>query len=243
MIPLKTLEEKADFVRVDNFGKIYLIRNNEVFLYSPDGKLLSRNSNNFLGNITDLDATNGLEVLVFFEDQLQVLFLDNQLALRGRDIPLDELGFVQVSQVCTSHGNGIWLFDKTRFELIRLDKSNQHIARSGDLNQLLGFIPEPIYMREINNWLYVVDPDRGVLVFDIFGAYYKTIPICCPAEIQVKDGNLIYYSTPYLINFNLTTLDSDTVMHFEEENQQILLTKNRINILNNSQLNILKQSP
>jgi hypothetical protein len=105
---LKEIQVESDFMRVDNFGKIYLVKGDEVFMYSKNGDFLSQNSNKLLGEINDLDVTSGLEMSAFFKDQLQVVFLDNQLALRGNQISLDLLDFEQISEVCTSHGNGIW---------------------------------------------------------------------------------------------------------------------------------------
>lgn len=232
-----------DFARVDNFGKVYLIKDNELKMYSPDGKLMSQNSDKFLGSITDVDATNGLELLVFFEDQVQVLFLDNQLGVKGRDIPLDALGLEQVSNACNSYGNGVWLFDKVKFELLRLDKNNKFTASSGNLNQLLGYPTDPVYMRESNNWLYLLDRNNGVLVFDIYGAYYKTIPVKGFDSFQVSGQNFIHYKKPYLMSFDMKELMTDTILKTEGEIKQVTLGKNRINYLNNNGLSIYEYRP
>lgn len=236
---IASIPGKYDFVRVDNFGKIYLVKGNEIKMFTPDGKFLLQNSDKFFGDITDVDATNGLELLTFFEDQVQVTFLDNQLGVKGRDVPLEQLGFEQVSHACTSYGNGVWLFDKVKFQLIRLDKNNNFSARSGQLNQVLGFSVEPIYMRESNNWLYLLDKNKGVLVFDIYGAYYKTIPISGFTYFQVAGDHLIHYKAPYLLSFNFRDLYSDTLYQMNGKVDQVILGKNRLNSLSETGLDIL----
>ncbi|MGB0404465.1 MAG: hypothetical protein ACPGEG_10235 [Salibacteraceae bacterium] len=240
---LKEIEGEFDYLRSDNFGKLYLVKNDEAFLYDKSGIFLSQNSIKQYGNITDLDVTNGLEISAFFEDQIQVLFLDNQLSLKGREIPLDEMDFPQISNVCSSHGNGIWLYDQVKMELTRLDKNNKHIGTSGNLQQLLGYSPNPIYMREVNNWLYLNDPKRGILVFDMFGTYYKTIPILNIDEFQVKEKKVIYFSNPYLIKFDMTELEYDTSMKIEGNPKQVLVNKNQLNILYNNKLSIFGYTP
>ncbi|MBD79403.1 MAG: hypothetical protein CL840_10810 [Crocinitomicaceae bacterium] len=240
---LKEIEFKASFMRVDNFGKIYLVAGEEVKMFGKNGTYLSQNSNKLLGTINDLDVTSGLEISAFFKDQIQVVFLDNQLALRGQQISLDLLEFEQVSEVCTSHGNGLWLYDQVKMELIRIDKNNNHVASSGNLMQLLGYSPEPNYMREINNWLYVNDPEVGILVFDIFGSYYKTIPIKNVVEFQIKNKQVIYFSNPYLIKFDMTELEYDTVMKIDENPKQVLVSKNQLNVLYNNKLSIFNYVP
>jgi len=239
----KEIEVESDFLRVDNFGKIYLVKRDEVFMYNKDGSFLSQNSNKLLGEINDLDVTSGLEMSAFFKDQIQVVFLDNQLALRGNQIPLDLLEFEQVSEVCTSHGNGLWLFDQVKMELFRIDKNNRHVASSGNLMQLLGFAPEPNYMREINNWLYVNDPEIGILVFDIYGTYYKTIPIKNTIEFQIKNKQCIYFSDPYLVKFDMTELEYDTVMKIVDHPKQVLVSKNQLNVLYDNKLTLYDYQP
>lgn len=243
MVLLKTIEKPIEKIRVDNFGKLYLIAGDEISLYTANGELITQNSNKLYGDITDLDATNGLETAVFFEDQLQTIYIDNQLAPKGRVIPFDELGLEQVTTVCTSHANGLWIYDQIKMELIRIDKNNKFVGTSGNLLQLLGYVPEPNYMREYANWLYVNDPKNGILVFDIFGAYYKTIPIKNVSEFQVKDKDIVYFSNPHLITFNTVDLMFDTAMKIDGNPKQVLLTKNQLNILYNNKLELFHYKP
>ena len=240
---LKKIDIDSDFMRVDNFGNIYVVKGDKIFKYTKNGDFLSQNSNKLLGEIDDIDVTSGLEMSAFFKNQIQIVFLDNQLALRGAQISLDILGFEQISEMCTSHGNGIWLYDQVKMELFRIDKNAKHVASSGNLMQLLGYVPEPSYMREINNWLYVNDPAQGILVFDIFGSYYKTIPIKNTIEFQVKNNQVIYFSNPYLIKFDMTELEYDTVMKVKDNPNQVLVSKNQLNILYDNSLSIYSYTP
>jgi hypothetical protein len=215
-----------DMSRVDNLGKIYLVRKHEIWQYDLEGRQLNRNSDKLLGRIYDLDATNGLELLVYFQDQSQVVFYDNQLAAKGRAISLEQLGFEQVSEVCTSYGNGLWLFDRVKFELIRLDKQNNFTVRTGSLFPVLGFIPNVVHMREADNRLYMSDPDRGILVFDIFGTYYNTLPIKGINFFQVYKKGIYFAREKFLLRFDLTELKTDTLsIHSENVNEWLYRDK------------------
>ena len=74
------VEAKADYFTSDNLGNAYLIKGHEIFKYLPNGKLFNRYSNLMLGNITSVDATNPLKLLLFYRDFSKIQFLDNQLA-------------------------------------------------------------------------------------------------------------------------------------------------------------------
>lgn len=238
--PKAKVTTNAELLRVDNFGKLYLVSQNEISLLDPTGKFIVRNSNKLYGEISDLDASNGLELLLFFKDLSQIIFLDNQLAEKGKELALEEIGFDQVTLACTSHGLGVWLFDQTRFELTRVDQNGKFTTKSGNLMQVLGFAPQPNFMRENNNWVYLNDPKRGILVFDNFGAYYKTIPIFGVDYFQIKENRIFHSKDQYYISFDTKELKSDTLFKFEEKNNGVFITKNQINILNNKELNLFE---
>ena len=230
----------AALLRVDNFGKLYLVSQNEISLLDPAGKFIVRNSNKLYGNISDLDASNGLELLLFFKDLSQVIFLDNQLAEKGKKLSLEEIGFDQVTLACTSQGMGVWLFDQTRFELTRVDQNGKFTSKSGNLMQVLGFAPQPNFMREYNNWVYLNDPKRGILVFDNFGAYYKTILIKNVDYFQIKEHHIFHTKDQYYISFDTKELKFDTLFKFEKENKSVVITKNQLNILNDKELKLFE---
>ena len=95
-------------------------------------------------------------------------------------------------------------------------------------------------MREINNWVYLNDPKRGILVFDNFGAYYKTIPITGVDYFQIKEDRVFHTKEQYYISFDAKELKFDTLFKFEEQNKGVFITKNQLNILNNKELNLFE---
>src|SRR5690606_29047066 len=176
----------------DNLGNMYLVQDEELFKYAPDNKLLGRYSNLRLGNISNVDATNPLKILVYYNDYQQLVFLDNQLSPHNRVISLQELGLEQASLVCAGANNSFWIFDRRNCELLRFDQNGRRIAATGNLRQILNAEIRPSSMREQNNNLYLVCPSSGIYVFDIFGAFSKLLPIGQVESLQV-DGNILYY--------------------------------------------------
>src|SRR5690606_15742160 len=75
----------------------------------------------------------------------------------------------------------------------------------------LFFTPQPASMAESDGRLYVVAPERGVLVFDLFGTYLRTIPVTGGPAVQVADGLLWHVDAGNLVRYDLRTLESDTV--------------------------------
>jgi len=177
----------------DNLGNPFVIQGDELSKFRDDGSFYRRYSNKTLGAISSLDLRNPLKVLVFYKDFSKIVFLDNTLSENGSPIYLEELNLAQASLVCTSFDNGFWVFDPIHYTLIRYNQKLMEVVNVPNLNQWIGGRIEPNSMTEYENKLYINDPGRGLLVFDIFGTYEKTIPLIGIQKFQVI-GEVIYFS-------------------------------------------------
>ena len=203
------VEIKGAFDRftTDEIGNVYTLQGDEVALYDAKGKRLLRNSLKTFGSITAIDAFSSLKPMIFSGRQGMLALLDNTLAIQGDPIDLNRNGFPQVTLACMSVQNSFWFFDERLLQLTRVDNQLRPLSATGRLDQLLGFSPRPVFMQEFDSWLYVLDPEQGVLVFDIFGGYAKTIPIIGAVSLEVRDGHILYMKDGVLHSYNVKTFD------------------------------------
>ncbi len=185
---------KGSFQRftTDEIGNVYALQGDELFLFDRTGDRLARNSVKTLGEITTIDAFSSLKPMIFSRGQGMLASLDNTLSVQGDPISLPRNGFPQVTLACASVQNCFWLFDERLMQLTRVDAQLRPLAVSGRLDQVLGFFPHLTYMVEQDSWLYLCDPENGVLVFDLFGGYARTLPVVGTNMIQVRDGAIIH---------------------------------------------------
>lgn len=174
---IATIDTEADFFTTDNQSNVYVVKADELIKYNKAGILLYKYSNKSLGNIDFIDASNMLQLLVFYKNFSQVAFLDNTLSLNGEPVSLDNIGFQQAQLVCTSHNGGLWLYNQQNMELVLLDQTLEKKQATGNLSLLLNIDLHPNYLLEYNNKVYLNNPATGILMFDIYGTYYKTIPV------------------------------------------------------------------
>ncbi len=186
------IKTKLDYFAVDNIGNIYTIKDEELVKYLPTGKYFVRYSNLKLGNISTVDATNPLKVLLYYRDFQQIVFLDDQLTQNSESISLEALGYEQTDQVCAGVNNSFWIYSKQNNELIRFNESSKKVASTGNLKQVLRTDLSPNFMLEYNGYLFLNCPETGIYVFDIFGAFSKIISIKNLKQFQVNE-NIIYY--------------------------------------------------
>ncbi|MBL7882647.1 MAG: hypothetical protein JNL69_01150 [Bacteroidia bacterium] len=204
---VKSIEMEIDFFTTDNQSNTYVVKGNELNKFDKSGKLLYKYSNKNLGNIDFVDATNMLRVLVYYKNFSQVVFLDNTLSLNTEPVSFDVLGYQQVQLACSSHNNSMWIYDQQNFELIRLSKNYDKTQQTGNINLLINIPLQPNYLLEYDNKLYLNNPTTGILVFDIYGTYYKTIPVKNAEKIQAI-GDWVYFKNENTVKaYNLKTTE------------------------------------
>ncbi|MFY9310796.1 MAG: hypothetical protein WAQ28_17245 [Bacteroidia bacterium] len=189
---IATIPVKPDFYTTDKQGNVYIVKANELNKYNKSGKLLYKYSNKNLGNIDFVDASNMLRLLLFYKNFSQVVFLDNTLTLSGEPVSLDKIGFQQTQLVCSSYNNGMWLYNQQNLELVRLDQTLSPTQQTGNLTLLLHQPLSPVNLLEYDNKVYLNNPETGILIFDVYGTYYKTIPLKNVQSFQPV-GDLVYY--------------------------------------------------
>ncbi|MES2761503.1 MAG: hypothetical protein V4677_04830 [Bacteroidota bacterium] len=185
--------EQKSRIEIDGFGNIYVITDHEIVKYSATGNLQKKFSTKRYGRIDFVDAMNPLKVLVYYKEFQQLIFLDNQLTESSNMISLETLGYEQASLVCSSSNNSFWIFDKQNNELLRFDADLKPLVKTGNLKRILDIDIKPNFMQEHNNYVYVNCPIEGILVFDIYGTFYKTIPLKNLKEFNVVNNDVFYF--------------------------------------------------
>ena len=231
---IKSIPTGSTIITTDNLGNSYLLNGNGLNKYDADGNFLKNYSDKNLGNISFVDATSSLKVLLFYRSFQQILFVDNMFAPTGNSISLSTLGYDQVSLACSSRNNGFWIYNLQNFELIRFDQSLQVSQQTGNISQLSGMEISPDFITEQNNKLFLNDSTKGILVFDIYGTYNKTIPLKGLHRFQISNDEILYLKDGKLKSYDMKTmqeseltLPATEVIDARSEKEKLYLLKQK----------------
>jgi hypothetical protein len=228
--------QNASFT-TDNFGNAYVITENQLFQFDTLGKLKANYSERNAGNLHSIDVSNPLKMLLFYPDFAQLQILDSKLALQST-INLRDLNIIQPVAACQSLQGGYWIFDLQDYQLMKMDLNLQLKVESGNVTQTLGYSPVPNFVLEHDNNIYLNNPSTGILVFDLYAAYIKTIPIDSLKSFQIIGNELLFVKDNTLMKHNLKTLEQsqvflpshDSLISSRIEQQQLyLLTTSSLN--------------
>ena len=239
---IKTIDQKAKAFTTDKLGQLYLVtEKNEVIKYDPNGVEMFRFNNNRLGNLQHIDATDPFNVLLYYSDYLTVITLDRTLN-QTLDFDLINLNLLEVKAIGMSNDNNVWLYDEVTFKLRKVDRKGQVLIESDQLNTRLFYTPNPNFILERENTVYVNNPETGILVFDIYGKYIKTLDFKGLDDFQVFNKQLIFREGEKLQSFYLQPLVLQTLElpSGTEKEDKIRIQKNRLFVKKEDQVMIYK---
>jgi len=222
-----SVEKELDFLAFDNLFNVYTINKSEIAKYNDEGKFQIRYSDKRLGEIGQVDVEYPLKPLLNYPDLNNIAILDNTLSNNRGNIDLSRLNVAIGALAINSIQNHFWFYDAMTFSLIRANDNFQQTTTTGNLAQVLGIELDPVYMVEFANKLYLNNPSTGILVFDIFGTYIKTIPLKGLRRFQVFENEIVYFDVDKIVRYN-TLLFQETVIPIPIECRDALIQKKRI---------------
>ena len=173
--------EKAIFgifsqVYIDNLFNYYLVNDKGdgfVKLNADGDSIGAYNEVRRYGNISFIDVSNPLKVLIYYKDFNMVLALDRLLNTTA-SFDLRKSDILQSSAVALSYDNNIWVYDIRDARLKKIDESGKVIFESADFKTLFADVPQPSKIIDNDGMLYLYDKKFGLIILDYYGALKTT---------------------------------------------------------------------
>jgi hypothetical protein len=228
----------ATYMTTDAIGNCYVIADNQLLKFDPSGRPLQNYAEVRNGELRQVDASNPMKVVLFYPDMARLVILGTQFAPQAT-IELRSLGIYQPTLVCNSINGGYWIYDLQDFQLKKLDLNLQLVFQSGNLLQLTGKKPVPTAIIEYNQQVFLNDPSNGILVFDQFSTYYKTLPLRGVRSMQGWKDRLICNDNQRVDSYDLRMLESNEIeLPPHGSLKSVKVSENQLYLLTNDSLNI-----
>ncbi len=228
LISVQGLSQVNHTVTADHHENIYKIdgtvlrkiqaNSSEVFHYDvPSG--------NF---ITSIDVSNPMCVLVFSKAFNTILFLDNQLSPLRDAFQLEDKGYFNVPVACYASRGGFWIYDGD-------EKKIKHFNTDENLDVESGQIPnvktDPIFIKEVNNKIYLGFAEAGILIFNTYGAYINTLPLKHDKVPVITDKCIIYSKHNEIFYYDFLNLESQLIFTCSNHLNEYYKTRNVLVVL------------
>lgn len=203
---LKTIKGNYASFTVDNLDNVYLITTtNQLKKVNGNGDSVAVfNDVKRFGNLSSIDVTNPLKILLYYKNFATVVVLDRFLNIRNT-INLRKKGIFSVQAIATSYDNNIWLFDEQEFKLKKIDDDGNRLQETTDFRMLFDSVPSPIQITDKANYVYLYDAEKGFYVFDYYGAFKNRLPFLNWSSVAISEKDMYGFSNNTLYSYQLNS--------------------------------------
>lgn len=222
---------------VDALGFIYVSQGGEMTKYDDSGDKLFEQGLKSLGSCSDLLSLNPSKFLHFSEEQQTVCYFDNTLSFTNDCVDLSEYGIENAGLVSTSaQPDKIWVMDNLGYRLVLL--SLNKTLQGQEIKNLRSILnmDSIVQIIERGNSLYLLDPNQGVFVFDIYGTFIEKISEVGISHIDANEKSLFMIRDDVMILRMMKTGDQAEIKLPITKIQRFKYKKNRFYFSNNKKL-------
>ncbi len=233
------IDTLSKIANIDNFGNLFLVTpKNEVMKFNAQGKFLWNYTNNNYGEITQLDVTDPLRVIIFYAAFQQIIVLNNNLSEISK-YSFNQNPEVQITLAASANNNGFWVYDQINRELKKLSNSFIDDLRSGNIYQRNGFDMQANFMISDEQHVYINDELEGIRIFDNYGNFIKTAVVNAKYGFEVNDSEIYFFEDNKLKSYNYFNFKMEEVKLPVKGNLfNAILRFNRLVVLNEKGLTL-----
>jgi hypothetical protein len=218
----------------DPVGNVYLLdKDFSIRKLDRNGKLLATANFKLYGELSQIDASNPFEVYLYYRQNQRIVIVDNLLSIRG-EIDLNAISNVEVSAICRSYDNGIWVYDAGDGRLIKYDKQLERQLDSRAANTWTNKSWHPHELYENGKNVFILDRENGMVMFDIFGNYGSKLDMVEVDDIQLRNEKILFFSNGYLQSMDPLIQEVDTLIAWDAaknirwESKQLYVHENQL---------------
>ncbi len=228
----------------DASKNIYVIRDQVIEKYT-NGIPTLKQSFKTLGSVSIIDASNTLKIALFSEEQQQICFVDNALALQNDCFSLADLGINWATAFCvSSQPDRFWVYDEVNSELDLISKDKQLSQRIQNLGGLLK-ISDVRKIVEKNNQLFILDGPNRCIQLDQFGSLIADYTLDTGKTFAVTEEGIFWFDDRNIAQYKL--FQSPEIMdkiiftspeYIEEKIDDFYLTANQLIVKTDVLINV-----
>jgi hypothetical protein len=207
LIPVKKYELVANDFSVDQMGNIYaILPSMQLKKLSEKGDSLAVfNFSKRWGKLSSIDVSNPLKGLLYFGNYATLVTVDRLLHITNT-IDLRSKNYYQVQAIASSYDNQYWFYDEQVGAIKKVNDQGIITRQSIDLRQIYTALPTPTKIVDNDNLLYLYDQDKGLYVFDYYGAEKQTVPALKGlTDVHIFDKKAYGLQNDSLVKYDMVT--------------------------------------
>jgi hypothetical protein len=234
---ITTIEiSNVESVYVDRPGDLYcLLKDNTIKKFDIDGELVSEIMPD---SLTTFDPRDGSRLFIYSRSKQLFSFFTQETK---QEFSVELHYAIDPIFVCSSGDNQIWVLDRSDWSLKRIHPSQSKVIVEQLIDQKqFTQTPEFTFIREYQNFLFMIEKNSGILIFNSLGKQIKKIAITEIEYLNFLGEELYYKKNDKLLFYDLfdastreVTIDPNCRFALLTDARKYLIYKNRIDIFKN----------
>jgi hypothetical protein len=226
-IKTREVSEEIVSVAIDRPGDLYLTSTSGQFQkFDKDGKVQVVHKNNPAPDL--FDPRDGARLFAFYRTLRQYAFLDPSFNFLNA-YKIDSAFVIDPWLVCASGDFNVWTIDAAAASLKKINPRTGKIEVDTKLDSSLK-VTDLTYLREYQGFLFALQKEKGILIFNSMGKLLKTLPVPGITYFNFLGEELYYISNAKVIFFDLFSAESRTIK-LPQSCEFALLTDERLYLI------------
>lgn len=222
---------------VDRPGDLYILQsNNTLKKFDTQGKLL--HEQRFEQYPTTFDPRDGARMFFYSNKTQRCSFFSQETK---QEFIIEPHYAVNPILVCSAGDNQLWILDQSDWSLKRVHPGQSRVLAESqiDQSQFKGS-PEITFMREYQNFLFVIEKNTGILIFNSLGLQIKKLELPGITHFNFLGEELYYKKNDSLVFYDLFDTSTREVL-IDSACQFALLTDLRTYLIYNNRVEIFEK--
>jgi len=235
-------QKKISSIELSDVEAAYVDRPGDIYIYQKNNTLKKFDS---LGNLvlekkfdqqpTVFDPRDGARMFTYFRKSGQCSYFSEETK---QEFLIEQQYAIEPIMACSSGDHNIWIFDQADFSIKRVNPSLSKVVAESIIDQKqFTHQAEIIFMREYQNFLFLLEKNSGILIFNSLGIQIKKIPATEIGYFNFLGEELYYKKNDKLIFHDLfdssmreESVDPNCTFALLTDRRQYVVYPNRVDI-------------
>lgn len=221
---------------VDRPGDLYVLqKDNALKKFDIHGKLVGEQ---ILNSPTTFDPRDGARLFYYSQASQRFSFFSQETR---QEFSVEQHYAIDPILVCSSGDNQVWVLDRSDWSLKRINPSQSKVIVEALIDQKqFSKSPEFTFIREYQNFLFMIEKNSGILIFNSLGSQIKKIETTEIGYLNFLGEELYYKKDDRLLFYDLfdastqeVSVDPTCKFALLTDARMYLIYENRVDIFEN----------
>jgi hypothetical protein len=236
---IKTLEvsDTIIYATVDRPGDLYVLtKHGQMQKFDENGKLLVVYKNTKMPTL--FDPRDGSRLFAYYRDRQLYEYLNPSFETTA-SFHVDSAFVIQPWLMCPSGDQKLWVLDEADNSLKRINIKDSEVEVEVNIDSAIDDVKSFTFMREYQGFVFLLDPAKGIYIFNAMGKYLRTISSGPIRDFNFLGEELYFMEGDTLKFIDLFSMDERTI-NLGGRSPATLLTDQRLYRVQTTSIEILK---